>query len=151
MLKSVVEEDYLAGVLRDCLIGGGHTVAILHVRHAGKFLGEFLPFIVQRSGDRFISATDQCDADLAVHKPPGQPFHQGRFAGAAERDVADTDDRDRDAVSWTATRVKIAVPAINDPGIWQFADTQNSAQQAGSQPPAAPAYHITKIGRIEQS
>src|SRR5438045_676645 len=115
MLKPVVENNDLAAVLLDRLARGSHTIAILYVRHAGKFLGEFLSFVVQRTGGRFISTTDQCDGDLVVYKPTGQPFDQRRFAGAAERDVANTDDRDRDVVSWTTSGVKIAIPAINDP------------------------------------
>jgi len=56
-----------------------------------------------------VTAADDSRPPAAILQLPGQPQRQRRLAGAADRDVADDDDR-----HWKSLRFRLAAPVICD-------------------------------------
>ncbi len=93
MLEAIVQHQDVALQLLDRRPRQGDSISSLQMRHIGEVLFQHQCLIVPA---RYTSVTSaqQCHLQAALAKEPRDPFDARRLAGAADRQVADADDRD---------------------------------------------------------
>src|SRR4029077_14041410 len=144
MLKAVVEHQDLTVQVGHGLVGQGHAVAALEVRHLRQVLGEHERLIVPAPPTAIAPAEDG-HASVASVVQPGHIFDAGSLAGAAKRYIADTDDRYRHAPARLEAAVIQAVAPPSNPTVGHACRPQGAAKQVGPQPMALAANQGAKI------
>lgn len=144
MLEPIIQDDEVAIMVLDRPASGGHAIGILQMRYLGKSLGQFPPFIVWvptpcRSPGGTIAATNQCHLRAAPREPSGEPSDHGRLTGAAGGDIPHADNGHPDTMHGPAPGIESSISTFNGGGIRNLHDSQQPAQEAGSEPTAVAA------------
>src|SRR5688572_23684085 len=92
-------------------------VAVLQVRNAGQAGGQFESFIVGLAAVRAIAAADDRHGNAAGLIPTSEPGDQRSFSGAADGQVADTDDGGGDFVDLLGNLVEAEVAPGDRPAV----------------------------------
>ena len=95
MLKAVVEDEQLRIEFLDGNSRGRDAVGVLQVRNVGAELFEDERFVIDSAFRRAVAAAEKTDADAVLAKRSRNVCGERRLAGAADGDVAETDDGDR--------------------------------------------------------
>ena len=86
------------------LLGGGHAIGVLQVRHVRQRFSQFEGLVVGLALAGSISTADHRHANAALVEPAGDPADQGGLARAAEGQVADAQHGHAQAVDGGAPR-----------------------------------------------
>ena len=150
MLKAVVEQHDLAFKFLDRRASPFDPIGMLQMGHVGQSLLEFERLVIPRPLLDAVAATDDRDPDVALAEPAGDPLDERRFAGAAEREVADANDRRIHFVRFGAPRIVARVPDPHGRRVTELRQPQPAAQQHRPDAPTSPGNELAKPGGGEE-
>jgi hypothetical protein len=112
MLKTVVENDGVAIEFGNRAFGRGDAIWILYMRHVRERLLQFQRLIVLLAVLPTVTPTGDGHTNSMLSEPLCDPFHHRRFAGPAERQIADADYRHAHVMHRGLPTVVTAIPPI---------------------------------------
>jgi hypothetical protein len=150
MLKSVVEHEDVIRMRRKRLPRSGNAMGILQMGNVRQPQGQLAGLVVRPPPLPSIPAADKRDAAPGSFDLLRNPGDERRFAGAAERQIANADDRRGDALNAGGAPVVAAIPPGNRPPHWRVCEPCDCAKDCRPERAPLAADDFAKAARIEQ-
>jgi len=145
VLKGVVQQQHLVGVLPQCLFGSCDAIGVLQMRYVRKLRSQFQRLVI-RPPATSISPADERDIAPIFTKPFRQPANERRLPCPADGQVANADHRGIDSNCLFMPVVKSPVPAPDRPAVHGLECRQQRTGARSHQTPAAAGDDVAVSG-----